>query len=158
MCGVLHSMCYVGGYSLGLARGSYCDHNVVGAIWEIDGCWAKQFGSGQSSVADTADRSGLDRDLGLFGIRLVGFSDREWHQFAIFLSSTIDQGQRFFFGHILVELLSLLIRSETSLRVDTKIQYMQHRCQILIHLNYHKSSPASLSGMPTRLHLRAILP
>jgi hypothetical protein len=59
-----------GGSSLGLARGSYCDHNVVGTIWEIDGCWAKLLGSGQSTVADQADRSGVDRDLGLFGIRL----------------------------------------------------------------------------------------
>lgn len=83
-------MCYVGGYSLGLARGSYCDHNVVGTIWEIDVGWAKQLGSGQSSVADHADRSGVDRDLGLFGNKLDGLSDREWHQFAIFLS-TIDE-------------------------------------------------------------------
>lgn len=58
-----------GGYSLDLARGSYCDHNVVGTIWEIDVGWAKQLGSGQSSVADQTDRSGVDRDLGLFGIR-----------------------------------------------------------------------------------------
>lgn len=143
-----------GGSSLGLARGSYCDHNVVGTIWEIDGCWAKQLESGQSTVADQADRSGVDRDLGLFGIRLGrAFQTVNGLNLQHFLA--IDDDNVSFFWHIFNELLNLLIRSETPLHQGTI-----HAASLpnLSTFKLSQSSPASLSGMPTRLHLRAILP
>lgn len=135
-------MCYVGEYSLGLARGSYCDHNVVGTIWEIDVGWAKQLGSGQSSVADHADRFGVDRDLGLFGNKLDGLSDREWHQFAIFLS-TIDEDS--------ISFLSIYL---TNYWVYWYVDYRDSTIHAasLPNLNtfeLSQCSQASLSGMQT---------